>query len=422
MTHALLSPSGAHRWLACPGSVVLEKDLPDTSSEFADEGTAAHFLASECLEKGKNAVAYLGELIRVADDITEFCPEKDDAHYGKGKAFVIDADMAGFVQAYLDYVRALGGDLMVEQALDIEPITGEPGAKGTSDSVVLLDRELVIVDLKYGRGVKVDAEQNDQLRIYALAALEQFGFLGDFSQVRLVIVQPRLSHISEWTCSVDELRTFGKRVDFAASGILQALASGKASRTLERDPGEHQCRFCKAKATCPTLRDQVLSTVADDFVRIEEPLRPQLKAATERETDNATLGNLLEAVDLVEGWCKAIRARAEEELNAGRAVPGFKLVAGRKSARQWANAEEAEQSLKAMRLRVEQMYDLKLISPTTADKLHKAGDLGPRQWHKLQPLIVSPDGKPSVAPDSDPRPALIPARVEDDFTSVGDLV
>ena len=170
----------------------------------------------------------------------------------------------------------------------------------------------------------------------------------------------------------------------------------------------------------------MLTTVADDFVDTTQPVAPQLEHAAERTFDNATLGNLLGAVDLIEGWCKAIRAKAEAELLAGRPVPGFKLVEGRRGARRWADDKEVEATMKSMRMKLEEMYDFSLISPTTAEKLHKAGTIGPRQWPKLQGLITQSEGKPSVAPASDKRPALVIQASADDFAnvteSVGDLV
>jgi len=123
----------------------------------------------------------------------------------------------------------------------------------------------------------------------------------------------------------------------------------------------------------------------------------------------------LKSVDLIESWCKAIRAKAESELLAGNNVPGFKLVEGRRGARKWANEAEAETTLKTMRLKLEEMYDLKLISPTEAEKLHKSGAIGPRQWPKLQQIIVQSEGKPSVAPENDKRPALVVAPVASHF-------
>lgn len=164
MAHAKLSPSSAKRWMTCPGSVELSKDRPDESSSFADEGTDAHELAARCLESGKNANDFLGETM--------------------GKGNVVGADMAYNVQAYVDYVRNMaseipGAQLLVEQRLPIGHLTGEEGAKGTADVVILGGEEIIVVDLKYGRGVAVEAEDNPQLQIYGLGAVREFGVLYD---------------------------------------------------------------------------------------------------------------------------------------------------------------------------------------------------------------------------------------------------
>lgn len=412
MAHALLSPSSAERWMACPGSVALTMGLPDTTSEFAIEGTAAHELAAKCLDGWNNPYDFIGQ---------EFCGVR------------VDREMAENIQVYLDYINQIiaTGDcqMLIEQALDISAITGEQDAKGTSDCVIITPDELIVVDLKYGRGVKVTAQENKQLMLYGLAALQEHELVQDFPQVRLVIVQPRLKHISEWTITPDDLRNFGESVAACSSVIDQVL---KEAQNLDFvDPGflhpsESACKFCKAKGACPALRDEVLTKVAEDFPDLTEPVAPQLEQSLRDPgtLTNEQLSNLLGAVDLIEDWCRALRARAEAELFAGREVPGYKLVEGRKGARTWADPTEVEATLKAMRLKTEQMYDFKLITPTTAEKLRKEGVIGPRQWPKLQTLIAQSEGKPAVVPVTDKRPALVITPTEDGFDdeTIQDLV
>lgn len=399
-THARLSPSSAVRWMTCPGSVVLADAYEDTgSTEFAAEGTAAHELTSWALTEGTDTVAYLGRKIQV-EDFT----------------FEVDREMADFVQVYVDNTRAIGGELFVEQRLSIEHLTGEEDAAGTSDAVIIVGTELVIRDLKYGRGVKVDAQDNHQLRIYALGALAEYELMYDIQTVRLCIDQPRLHHVSEDVMTVDELLEFGEKVTKCAQVVEIATEHknnwfGKSYEYLQ--PSEDACRWCPVKPDCPKLRDHVLTTVADDFVDVTEPIKDQINV--EREFDNTILGNLMAAIPLIEDWCKAVRGKAEGELFAGREVPGFKLVEGRRGHRAWADPQDAEEVLKSMRLKMDEMYDLKLISPTTAEKLHKAGRIGPRQWPRLQERITQPEGKPSVAPESDKRPALVLTAVEEEF-------
>jgi len=421
-THAMLSPSSAPRWMPCPGSVALSRDIPNTSSSFADEGTAAHELAAKCLQDGSSTQDCIGLVIPV-----------------NGTDYVVDADMADYVGGYVkrvrDLVESLGGELLVEQRMEIGGITGEEDAAGTSDAVILLDDEIIIADLKYGQGVEVSAEDNPQLRIYALAALEKYDILGTVERVRMIIDQPRKHHYSEDVASVSELQAFKAQVQEAAMRCQAALRFYDNYQELHDkylSPGEKQCKFCPAKATCPKLRDEVTTEVfgtvaatVDDFEDLGA-VPDTLTVATEQVEAGyggdiePWLGAAMSKVGLVEDWCKAIRAEVERRLLAGTDIPGFKLVEGRRGARAWSNAEEVEAALKAMRLKVEQMYDLKLISPTTAEKLAKSGAIGPRQWPKLQDMITQADGKPSVAPVSDKRPALVVKPVADDFDDVSD--
>ena len=368
--HAKLSPSSAVRWLTCPGSVALSEGLTDAGSSFAAEGTAAHYMAEQILIGGPTFAEVV--LVNTPAD----------------NGVVMTADMLQDVLKYTNYVQdvvaSTGGTLLIEERLSIGELTGEADAYGTSDVVILAGSELIIVDLKFGMGEAVMADNNPQLQIYALAALNEYSLAHDFKTVRMVIHQPRLNSVSEWVQSVDDLLLFGESVKVAAAATQDPQA------TL--NPTTKGCRWCKAKATCPAL----LAEVTDTF----EAVDPDDVA-----TDDLSMA--MSKVDLIEGWCKAVRAEVERRLLDGRSVDGFKLVQGRRGSRAWTNAEEAEALLKAMNVKRDLMYEQKFISPTTADKLAKDGSIGPRQWPRVLELITQSDGKPSVAPVTDKRPALV---------------
>ncbi|EPK0080774.1 DUF2800 domain-containing protein [Klebsiella aerogenes] len=384
--HARLSPSSAHRWMRCPGSLALESTQPDKSSAFAEEGTRAHELAEKILNGRLQGFEHQGGT---------------------------DPEMHDYVLRYVDAVWTLaeGNELMVEQRVDFSHIVGVENSFGTADAVVIVGNELQIHDLKYGRGVQVDAEQNEQLQLYALGALEQFNLLYDFDSVRLFIHQPRLNHVSEWALSVEELEAFGQRAQEAAANVIVMfnIAECEGVNTLPLEnftPGEKQCRFCKASAIC-TAREQFhMQTVAGDFDDLTAPVSELITNAIARVPmlTNEQLAEIYGQADFLESWLKAIRDRVNSELNAGHPVPGFKLVTGKQGNRTWRNEVEAEDLLKSFRLKQDQMYSQKVISPTQAEKLLKKES--PRRWTKVEALITRSDGKPTIAPESDPRPAL----------------
>lgn len=386
MAHARLSPSSASRWMTCPGSVAACDGLKDKGSAAAAEGTAAHELAERIL-LGADGTTLVGQNAENGITFTD--------------------DMLRDVLKYTDTVQSMvGADdvLMVEQRLDIGTWTGETGAKGTSDTVLICGDELIIIDLKFGRGVEVSAQDNKQLQIYALAALETYDLVyGPFATARIIISQPRLGAWSEWSLTVDALLAFGEQVKAAAA----ACDLPDAPRT----PSTDACRWCRAAATCPALKNEVL----DLFDNVNP---------SDAETLSEDLGDALGKVGMVEAWCKAVRGETERRLLAGDQVKGYKLVQGRMGNRKWTSVQEAEETLKALRLKKEQMYDFTVISPTAAEKLCQVDlvtgkpAIGARQWKKVFPLITRSEGQPSVAPESDKRPALVLHAADADFADV----
>lgn len=380
-THAIRSPSSADRWMACPGSIPYNLNRGGTSAAAA-EGTAAHKLAELTLLNDTDPVVYEGESF-------------------EGVTFT--SDMVGEVRKYTEFVRdlvaATGGELHVEVELPIDHLTGEDGAVGTSDVVILTPTELIIIDLKYGRGIEVYADGNKQLKIYGAAALRKFsGKVGTVTQVRLIIAQPRLSNWSEWTLSVEELGHFAVEVGAAA------LAS-----TDLRVPGEKQCRWCAGKADCPELRAYTLAAMGE--LSFEDVSKTTVTGALAMQLPAEDLGLLASKLDLIDSWVKAVWAKLYLTLET-EDVPGWKLVSGKMGNRAWSDEVVAEALLKSMKLKHDERYDKSVISPTQAEKL--LGD-SPKRWPKVLALITRKSAKPTIAPASDKRPAIA-RQTEMDFT------
>lgn len=412
--HAKLSPSGAARYMRCPGSPILEAEYPRTSSKYADEGTAAHILATMCLQGTVDCDDFLNEEIRVGE-----------------RRFLVTDDMVRYVQMFVDDVRqrAEGKMLLVEVDVPIGHLTGETGATGRSDVIIVdtVNRHLIVDDLKYGMGVEVDAEDNEQLQKYALGALEECALLGDFDKVTMVIHQPRIREEPKvWAdIPVSQLREFAAKVRRAADAVREAESKypGPTAADEALDawgsvylfPQEKACKFCDAKATCPALRNEVREILgapasAEDFAQF-------VPDEVNDQTGDNWLSVAMSKADLVEMWLTAVRAEVERRLCAGQTIDGFKLVEGRQGPRKWRDAAEAEAKLKSLRLKQDEMYDKSLISPTTAEKLLKKDK--PKQWEALsKEHITRTNGKPSVAPVTDKRPALAVVATEEDFAEL----
>lgn len=446
--HSKWSASGFEQVMLCPGSKVMQQGLPDSTSKYAAEGTAAHQVLTWALHESRPAAAFIGRVIE-ADGFT----------------FEVDEVMAGHAQTCADYAYDLAGDdgvIFADIRVNYSSYLGVPVADawGTADVIVARGEEIMVVDFKYGMGVEVSAgydvfttddgvevhipvvrKPNPQMALYALGALQAYqGLCGDFTRVRMAISQPRIkSAPSEYDLSVGELETWARST--GRSAVITAL---NATAWVGNDPtefndtylrpGEKQCKFCRAKATCPKLRDVVADTTFDSAPADPDEFADQAVTKPGSHSDEKWLAACLSQADLIEDWCKSVRAEVERRLLAGDDVTGYKLVQGKRGNRAWSNKTEAEELMKTMRLKTEEMYELSLISPTSAEKLApkftKEGKLvptkegapapliGPRQWPRLKALITQSEGKPHVAPVSDSRPALMVTPVADEFTDV----
>ena len=395
MAHAKLSPSSAVRWMACPGSVVLSEGIPERRSPAAAYGTVGHEIAESCILDDTAPARFLGQKWYVgADGLVT--PGTEGAI-----EVTVDQELVDIVAAYVDYVRGLiaecGDNLwMVEQKVPLEHLTGEPGATGTADFIGLAGRTLIVTDLKTGHH-EVEAEGNPQLRIYALGAMHKYGVVWDFDEVRVVIVQPKVGAPKSHAYTVAELEAFGLEVQDRAAEVARALRN-RGGEDFDGDflnPTPDACRHCPARHSCPALRAVVDEVTAQDF----------------DDLDDDKLGDAMAKVELVEAWCKEVRAEVERRLLAGKPVRGFKLVQGRKGPRKWTSPDVVETLLsKAIG---EEAYEKKLISPTTAEKVLKKER--PLTWQTIAEYVAQSDGSPSVAPESDKREAITVGDVTDDF-------
>jgi len=250
--------------------------------------------------------------------------------------------------------------------------------------------------LKYGKGVQVDAENNPQAMLYGLGTYAEFSWISEFEWVDIAIIQPRLDHISEWSISVKELLKWAEWVSQRAEIAL--------SDDAERVPGEKQCRFCKAKATCPALMKYTEDIIMAEFDNLDDDL-PSPDTLSKDQ-----LRKVLEHKGLIEGWLSSVETVVRERIENGQDFPGFKIVEGR-SIRRWGDEAEAESKLSD--LLGEKLHTKKIISPAQAEKALKKD-----QRMVLDDLVIKPKGKPTLVTESDKRPPI--NLTSEDFEDVSD--
>ena len=362
--HAFLSASGSSRWIHCPPSAAFEKKFPAETSPFAEEGTLAHAWGEYFLKKKFHPG-------------TEVRPEKE-----------MDGEMEEAVRYYVDSVMSYFNVLdtadmhpviYIEQRLDFSRWV--PGGFGTGDAVIVSDEGVDIYDLKFGKGVKVPAKDNSQLRLYALGAYDMWSMVYDISKVTMTIIQPRLDHIDREELDTQALLDWGDKVRIRAELAMQGKGEAKA--------GEH-CRWCRARHVCKVRHDYMLQLLPDKPVG---ELTPDEVAAI-----------VLKSTDL-KRYIEEVTEYAMGKALQGEKWPGVKLVAGR-SVRKIADPTVAAGTLLKDGYTNDQIY--KPLQLKTITELEKV--CGKKHFAELlSDCIVKPEGKPTLVAESDKRPAINPS-------------
>lgn len=407
--HARLSPSGAVKWMGCPPSLAAERGIPESRSEHAAEGTAAHAVA-EAVLRAVNP--------RWRGNRPEFSKLTAADYVGDTvENWLITDDMAPPIQDYVETVLAAaqGNILHVEQRVDFSHVVGVRNSFGTADAIVISESELQIHDLKFGRGVRVDAENNFQLMIYALGALRMFELGNEFNIVRLFIHQPRLNHVSEWALSVADLLKFGEVVKKAARKAIKMYNDAEKGNIIPLkayQPSAKACRWCKAAPTCAAYARTVYEAVAADFVDLDAA---EFDAKDPAKLTPEQLRQAFDNLDFIESWIGKLRAEVYRQMLDGVALPGLKVVTGRPGNRKWSDPRLAEIALLTAANDAD-IYTRNLITPTAAEKLLKAN---PEAWETVKQHITRAPGSPVVVPASHPgEPIATGADVFHDLTKV----
>lgn len=463
--HSRYSPSGAHRWMVCNGSMALESDYPNVGSEYADEGTVAHEVLKRCLLDETDAEIHIGVEVTVRS-LTR------DGKVLSSRTFTVDEEMTSFVQMTLDSVRrrATNKTLLVEQRVWFTKAIGTTDKQGGTSDIIMISadgEDVYVEDFKYGMGIKVYASEivgytdvgpeeegpqpilrgNKQMLSYALGVLETYqDLLGDFKRFHLRVHQPRLDWEDDFTVSVEHIVEHGRemgsaRLKCAIASEIHGYASKDKIVAAEKDegkrmemlaeavftahpdnlvPGEKQCQFCRAKATCPALRQFVSAQVMDDFEVLDDPNKIVL--ATPVVPAGERLGAAYAALDLIRDWCKAVETEVQRLVLGGMIVIGtdnlpMKVVEGKRGNRKWQDETMAE-SLLVGALPPEKAYTKKIVSPAEAEKLIGKGLKKPQRdarWAPFAEIIHQEPGSPKAALGSDPRPVYKGEAKSDEF-------
>lgn len=377
------APSGAYKWLNCPGSVLLEANYPDTTSEYAKEGTLAHSIGELKLQKKFTVLSqrtYTTRLNKL---------KKDELY---------NPEMDGYTDAYLDYVTEVAmrfdsaPHVAIEKHVSFEKYA--PGGFGTSDCIVIGGNHMCVIDLKYGKGVPVSAEGNPQALLYALGAYIAYSMLYPISKVTVAIVQPRLDNISEFDISVNNLLDWADDiVKPAVEKIQNSNAECVAGPWCDKG-------FCKARGKC---RAQAKTyTALEDFGGAVSP-----------ELSDEEIGDILKRAESLKKWVTNLEEYALNACLDGKVIPGWKVVEGRQ-VRAFTDLEKAFETIEKSGIPREMLYENKAISLTAAEKL-----VGKKDFETLlDGYIAKKPGKPTLVPESDRRePYKVGA--SKDFEGVG---
>lgn len=369
--HALLSASGSSKWLICTPSARLEDTMEETTSVYAKEGRLAHEVAELKLRE------YFIEPIGQRTFNNKIKKFKENPLW--------DDEILKHTDMYLEYVQSIAHQynsspyVAVEKKILYDMYV--PEGFGTGDCILIGGNTLHVIDFKYGKGVPVSAEDNSQMKLYALGAYAEYSFLYNIETIKIAIVQPRLNSISEYELSAADLLEWGES--------LKPIAEKAFNGEGEFISGEH-CRFCRAKSLCRARAE--FNIGLEEFNQMKPPL-----------ISNEEVGQILERAQNLAKWVKDLEEYALSACLQGENIPGWKAVEGRGS-RQYTDIDVAFEDLKSKGIDEALLYERK---PLTVPALEKV--LGKKQYRELlegKGHVKSEPGKPTLARESDKRESI----------------